>query len=290
MHLVKLNNVRFVALALAVAVVLAVSSLGPITTREASAVNISSPQGVICFQLSGAATGIGLVRIDNPTPATVTLTAQTYVQPLGGQPLPSCQNPQSPIPNDAVPSPSPGGSRPTLSGTWTNATDTVAASVCQPDFDFGGVLTYPSATISFTFALAKPPAKSGGMVSFTGYTASSNCTGPTAGPFNLTISGARYLDGPDAAKSTFNSDWDKDGILDWDELKPNLLACSDPFKATPECGVGGVAELPQVAGTPLEANGSGTNVGLIAAVVGAVVASTMALGGAAVYVRRRVTR
>lgn len=53
-------------------------------------------------------------------------------------------------------------------------------------------------------------------------------------------------------------------------------------------GVGGVAELPEAAGAPLQATGSsGGNAGLIAGLIAAVVAGAVALGGAAWYVRRR---
>ncbi|MCH8901610.1 MAG: CHRD domain-containing protein [Chloroflexi bacterium] len=52
--------------------------------------------------------------------------------------------------------------------------------------------------------------------------------------------------------------------------------------------VGGVAELPEVAGAPLQTTASsGGNAGLLAGVIAAVVAGAVALGGAAWYVRRR---
>ena len=52
--------------------------------------------------------------------------------------------------------------------------------------------------------------------------------------------------------------------------------------------VGGIAELPEVAGTSLEApDSSGTNTGLLAGSVAAVAAGAIALGGAAWYGRRR---
>lgn len=55
--------------------------------------------------------------------------------------------------------------------------------------------------------------------------------------------------------------------------------------------VGGVAELPEVAGAPLETAGSsGSNTGLIAGVVAAITAGTIALSSAAWYGRRRLTR
>ena len=53
-------------------------------------------------------------------------------------------------------------------------------------------------------------------------------------------------------------------------------------------GVGGVAELPEVAGAPLQATGSSdSNAGLFAGLIAAVVAGAVALGSAAWYVRRR---
>ena len=53
-------------------------------------------------------------------------------------------------------------------------------------------------------------------------------------------------------------------------------------------GVGGVAELPEVAGAPLQAtDSSGGNAGLFAGVIAAVIAGAVALGGAAWYVRSR---
>ena len=53
-------------------------------------------------------------------------------------------------------------------------------------------------------------------------------------------------------------------------------------------GIGGIAELPEVAEAPLDATGSsGGNAGLLAGVIIAVVAGVVALGGAAWYVRRR---
>ena len=53
-------------------------------------------------------------------------------------------------------------------------------------------------------------------------------------------------------------------------------------------GVGGIAELPEVARTPLETPGSsGGNVGLLAGIVAAIAPGTATLGGAAWYARRR---
>ena len=54
--------------------------------------------------------------------------------------------------------------------------------------------------------------------------------------------------------------------------------------------VGGIAELPEVAGVPLEAPGSSdSNTGLLAGIAAAIAAGTVALGGAAWYARRRLT-
>ena len=56
-------------------------------------------------------------------------------------------------------------------------------------------------------------------------------------------------------------------------------------------GIGGIAELPEVAAPPLEApDSSGSSTGLIAGIVAAIAAGTLALGGAAWYARRRWAR
>ena len=60
--------------------------------------------------------------------------------------------------------------------------------------------------------------------------------------------------------------------------------------STPDPSVGGIAELPELAGTPLDATGSsGGNAGLLAGLA-AVAAGAAALGGAAWYIRRRQQR
>ena len=54
-------------------------------------------------------------------------------------------------------------------------------------------------------------------------------------------------------------------------------------------GVGGIAELPDVAGTALEAGGSsGLNVGVLAGAVAGFAAGALVLGGAAWYTKRRL--
>ncbi len=69
-----------------------------------------------------------------------------------------------------------------------------------------------------------------------------------------------------------------------------VLHCGDA-NCTGVKPVGGIAELPEVAGTQLEeADSSGRDRGIVAAVVAAVTAGAIALGGAAWYARRRWTR
>ena len=63
----------------------------------------------------------------------------------------------------------------------------------------------------------------------------------------------------------------------------------DFFQAHPLATVGGIAELPEVAGAPLETVGSsGPSAGLLAGVAVAVTAASSSLGGAAWYARRRL--
>jgi hypothetical protein len=59
----------------------------------------------------------------------------------------------------------------------------------------------------------------------------------------------------------------------------------------PGAPVGGIAELPDAAGMPLETPGSsGPSTGVLAGIAGAVTAGAVALSGAAWYARRRWLR
>ena len=70
---------------------------------------------------------------------------------------------------------------------------------------------------------------------------------------------------------------------------PDCGTAIDDFTFKPSAPpVGGIAELPDVAGLPLKAEGSsGPSAGVVAGVVAAVAAGALALGGAAWYARRR---
>ncbi|MCH7511861.1 MAG: hypothetical protein IIB19_05810, partial [Chloroflexi bacterium] len=114
--------------------------------------------------------------------------------------------------------------------------------------------------------------------------------------FPIPVVSGPFLAGAPLGTVNEDSNWDKDGggsrCSDWNELDPSPLATIyDPFKPG-DCpssgGVGGVAELADEAGTPLAApDSSGSNTGLIAGIVAAIAAGTVALGGAAWYTRRR---
>ena len=71
-----------------------------------------------------------------------------------------------------------------------------------------------------------------------------------------------------------------------------LVPHSDPFDPTSSnCPVGGVAELPDVATTPLDVSGSsGSNAGLIATLVAIAAAAATTMGAGALYARKRLTR
>ena len=71
-----------------------------------------------------------------------------------------------------------------------------------------------------------------------------------------------------------------------DATNARVLVYDSPLTA-----VGGIAELPEVAGTPLDApESSGLSAGILVGVAGAVAAGAVALGGAAWYARRRRLR
>ncbi len=72
-----------------------------------------------------------------------------------------------------------------------------------------------------------------------------------------------------------------------DEISANDLMW-DFFQAHPLATVGGIAELPEAAGVPLETGGSsGPSASLLASVAGTLAAGALALGSVAWYTRRR---
>ena len=76
-----------------------------------------------------------------------------------------------------------------------------------------------------------------------------------------------------------------------DELAGELAEAGSESLTIHCVSVGGIAELPEVAGTPLEEPGSpGGNAGMLAGVIAAVAGGTIALGGAAWFARRRWVR
>ena len=73
-----------------------------------------------------------------------------------------------------------------------------------------------------------------------------------------------------------------------DELNGELAEAGSESLTIHCVSVGGIAELPEVAGAPLETDGSsGGNAGMLAGVIAAVAGGTLALSGAAWYTRRR---
>ena len=195
------------------------------------------------------------------------------------------------MPDDALPFPASDSTRTSLMGTWDNGSDTLLATLCQADLNFAG-LEFDFAEVTVNFVLVAPPAKATGTFSLQGPFTDADCMEGDPAPLPpVDVQGALFLDGPgpgDGDSSTFDSDVDKDGIRDWDELAAGLPSCSDPFSDA-NCGVGGIAELPAVAGTsPAAAASSDNSAGLIAAAAAATAAGALALGSAARYARRRI--
>lgn len=92
-----------------------------------------------------------------------------------------------------------------------------------------------------------------------------------------------------------NNDWDGDSCTDWDELEAEIPGGGDPFNPNDCSGVGppvgGIAELPEVAGIPLETPGSsGVSIGVLAGIATATAVGALTLGGAAWYGWRRRLR
>ena len=299
--------IRLVAFVAAVVVaVAAVGSFAP-GARQAYADDIVDPTGVFCADITVLGLdGIILARFDyvpgadfDPDVAgdqDTAITATAYVP----ESVATCQVLQSEL-GDA-PFAAQSADRPSLAGEWDNVTDTVTGLTCAFETEFGGV-TFPGWTkIEIDFELTKD-AKSIDANAFSfdnpPYT-DDTCTTTTTGGLGTIVVDVtgKYLDGPvdttttDEAISSFDSDWDKDGCLDWDELDPDPKALPlDPFNPD-DCakGVGGIAELPAVAGTALEAGSSDSNAGLIAAAAAAAAAGALAVGSVAAYARRRSVR
>ena len=123
--------------------------------------------------------------------------------------------------------------------------------------------------------------------------------GPATGSVVVTEDFTAPFDCADGTQSTgpltmtplaLDHDEDGDGCSDWDELDP-ASAGSDPFNPF-DCGaVGGIAELPEVARTSLEAPASSSrNAGLLAGTIAGIAALAVTLTGAAWYARRRWVR
>ena len=291
MHYMKLVlNIRLVALlAVTAAVLLVASSLG--SPRQASA-DYTDPTGILCFELVSLGVnplpGIGLARIDNQgggPPNDITFTSHVYI----GAGNPTCQQLQDPVVGN--PFPAADANRTSLPGQWDPATHTLTATACQADLTFAGVPLGAWARIDVNFVLNPDPAiKSGGTFAMTSNVnpidpENGNCpdTGSST-PFSVTVAGAKFLAGAPLGTAVNSTNWDKDGLSDWEELDPSQPSSRDPFTSA----VGGVAELADEAGTPLAApDSSGSNTGLIAGIVAAIAAGAVALGGAAWYTKRR---
>ena len=289
MHHTKLAlDIRLLALlAVTIAVLLAASSLA--TPRQASA-TYTGIEGVMCFELVASGVGIGLVRIDDLGGGDITFTSQVYL--FGGTDLPSCQQIQGEIPEDAVPAPAIGGSRTVLDGIWTPATHTLTADACQvitANTPLPGDLgTWTKVLVDFELD-PNPAVKSSGT-----YETRTNQIPEVCGDTGSTVVLAAivpdsiFLAGAPLGTANTNSNWDKDKLSDWDELHPDKTSNRDPFKDQIDLGVGGIAELAESAGTPLAASdSSGSNMGLIAGIVAAIAAGAVTLGGAAWYTKRR---
>ncbi len=288
-------NVKLLSLVAAVVVaVVAAGSLG--APREAQAQAATDPTGVICgylHNLSGAPnfSGTTLARIEPAGGGTFDLTAVAYTH-LTSTAMPDCKTSQIQVtefPAGFTP-PTGGEVRPSVTGLTFSA-PVLSGGSCQEAFTFGGVTFVDWTRITVALTIEKAPTQSTGSFSFeTEFADETTCinAAPQAPAVSVDFD-ALYQDGPGGDPSTFTSDWDKDGITDWNELNPNNLSCADPFE-TENCGVGGVAELADVATTPLEAADSSSNTGLIAVLVAVAAAAAVALGAGAVYARSRLTR
>lgn len=306
MHHLRLN-IRITMLAVAVAAVLVAGSLAPAPRQAEAGIAFTDVNGVICGYLHTLTlntapipfSGTTLARIDHDlSDNTMTVTAVAYTDPTGTLDMPDCKTPQQSMPT-SFEDPNFGTvpvvpnvkfeERPSVFGTY-NKNNKLLASTCQADFTFGGFNMVDGTIVTLQLDISdnEPTVQSTGSFTFENIFTDGTCSVEGGGGLGtlVVLFDALFLDGPDEPKSAFDSDWDKDGNLDWHELNPNLLIFTDPFAGP---AVGGVAELAEAAGTPLDApDSSGASTGLIAGVLAAVAAGVVALGGAAWYTKRRM--
>ena len=286
-HMKFVLNIRLVALLAVTAAVLLAASSFATTPRQASA-TYTSPEGVMCFELVAAGTGIGLTRIDDLGGGNITFSSQVYLN--GGTALPTCLDIQTPLPPDAIGIPALGADPVVLAGNWDAGAHLMTASLCQTT---SAAVPGPAGTwtqIIVNFNLDPNPAiKSSGSYETRDDQIPVTC-GDTVDTDVLaaTVPESIFIAGAPLGTANTNSNWDKDPLSDWEELDANKTSDRDPFRAQADLGVGGVAELAETAGTPLAApDSSGRNTGLSAGIVAAIAAGTVALGGAAWYTKRR---
>ena len=290
--MIRFNLIPARPLAILAVALIALGAITFASPRDASAI-VNDPTGVFCAHviIAPGVEGIALVRMDldfdvGPPANDAAFTAVFYT-PRGGA---DCQNAGAANPSPLVPQTT---ARPIVFGTYDAGSNTFAGSVCQEDLEF--VVVIPNWTeIGISFTFADPPNKTEDTVAFTltQNVTPETCTGGDT-PQVFAINQGKWLDGPDASVSTFDSDWDGDGCLDWHELAQ--FSIDDPFNPA-DCKdagvVGGVAEIVDPAAAPLGAgaSSSGTSAWLIAGVAAAAVAGATALGGAAMFARRRIDR
>jgi hypothetical protein len=278
-----MRNAKTLVASLSLLAVLAVAAAWlsggsfPSTAEDADAAS-DSPVGVICgnfsnLRINGVAapglSGIVLARIDDTGGGTVSLTPSAYTNSLIGPAFPSCKVAPAPVPAGTkfVVNPP----RPSVTGTYTPGTKTIALDTCQFGTGFGG-LTPPgwSRTLA-SFAIdtttqttaefeLRIPTTSGACVDIPNV--------PTGNPNATQVfeidSTVNWLDSleQDGSIAAFNSDWDGDGCLDWEELDPDPTNpdWGDPLNPN-DCGVDytGVYNV-QVTALPMtkNVNGDGT--------------------------------
>lgn len=287
MHRLKLIGIRALAVvALAVVVVVGLATFsGP---RDASAA-VPDPTGVFCARLT-VGNGIVIVRIEldfepKGIPNDVAFTAVQYT-PRGAA---DCQAPGGLPAADLIPQTA---ARPQIQGIYDAGTRTISATLCQENINFGGAVIPGWSEIDVDFSFNNDPgAKSVDADAFTLTVGVDAITCAGGVPLQIGIDNGVWLDGPGGDPTTFSSNWDGDTCRDWDELAE--FGASDPFNPD-DCKtagvVGGVAEIVDTDSAPLDAtSSSGTSAWLIAAIAAAV-AGTIALGGTAVFARRRAGR
>jgi len=250
----RIGRLQFLA-AVAVVATLAVTiemTVGPGFAAD------SDPNGVFCTDFNSLSVngstpvpfdGVSLNRIQldfvpGGDPNDIAFTGAPYIGGAGGPtPMPNCQTSQDPLPllnlnaagtpvssgaTPVRPAPLSTAPRPNVTGSYDPATNTITIDYCAFELSLGSLgLPDTWSRLITSITINKVGPKSTSTFELRNPVEDTTCADlagpsptPTTNSFLIDVSGIYTDQGP--PKSGYNSDWDKDGCLDWRELSTNV--------------------------------------------------------------------